>query len=96
MPDNTKGYEDAARLTVDFVDHGHMPNELSEAILEKLIKMAGESKINIWHRETGLSVKSLAALYRLYETGSGYCHSRTYADYELGRADYELGENETG
>jgi hypothetical protein len=78
-------YEDAARLTVELVDHGHTPDELSEAVLEKLIEMAAESKLNIWHRETGLSVESLTALYRLYETGSGYCHARRYADYELGR-----------
>jgi hypothetical protein len=84
MPDNSEGYEHAARLTVDLVDHGNTPDQLSEAVLEKLVEMAAESKMNIWHRETGLSVASLTALYRLYETGAGYCHARIYADYELG------------
>jgi hypothetical protein len=78
-------YDQAARLTVSLVDHGQTPNELSEAVLGKLIEMAAESKMNIWHRETGLSVASVTALYRLYETGAGYCHARIYADYELGR-----------
>ena len=79
MPDNgDSGYEHAARLTVELVDHG-------QAVLESLILMAARSKMDIWHREAGLSVASLAALYRLYETGAGYCHSRVYAYYELGR-----------
>ena len=82
-------YEGAAKLTVSFVDHGKTPDQLSEAILEKLIVMADESKINIWHKETGLNINSLAALYRLYETGAGYHHSRTYANYELGRKKIE-------
>lgn len=86
MPDNgDSGYEHAARLTVELVDHGHTPEEVSEAVLESLILMAARSKMDIWHREAGLSVASLAALYRLYETGAGYCHSRVYAYYELGR-----------
>ncbi len=89
MLDDSTGYEDAARLTVNLVDHGHTPNELSEAVLETLIVMAHESRINLWHRETGLSVNSLTALYRLYKPGEGYCHSRSYADYELGRKQWE-------
>jgi hypothetical protein len=65
-------YKGAAKATVDLVDHGNTPDQVSDAVLEKLIVMSAESKINIWHRETGLSVESLTALYRLYETGAGY------------------------
>ena len=57
-------YEGAAKATVDLVDHLQTPNAVSDAVLEKLIGMADESRINIWHRETGLSVQSLTALYR--------------------------------
>lgn len=94
MPDNGNGYEHAARLTVSLVDHGHTPDVLSEAILEQLIVMAAEAKINIWHRGIGLNVKSLAALYRFYQIGAGYRHSRIYGDYELGRANMNSGTKE--
>lgn len=86
-------YEGAARLTVSLVDHGNTPNDISDAVLEKLIVMSAESQINIWHRTTGLSVTSLAALYRLYETGAGYRRSRLYADYEIGRIERERKNN---
>jgi hypothetical protein len=72
MPENgNTPFEDAAKATVDLVDHDHTPNELSDAVLETLIEMSAESRINIWHRETGLSVQSLTALFRLYEIGAG-------------------------
>lgn len=76
MPDDSNGYEDAARLTVKLVDHGHTPNVLGEAVLETLIEMAHEARMNIWHKDTGLSVESLTTLYRLYDRGTGYCHAR--------------------
>ena len=82
-------YENAAKLTADLVDHNHTPNEVSEAVLEKLIEMSAESQINIWHEATGLSVESLTALYRLYEKGAGYRRSRLYANYEIGRLERE-------
>jgi hypothetical protein len=62
---------------------------VSDVVLEKLIEMSDESQINIWHRETGLSIASLAALYRLYEKGAGYRKSRVYAKYEMGRIEHE-------
>lgn len=86
-------YEGAAKATVELVDHLQTPNEVSDAVLETLIVMAYEAemskqaRINIWHRETGLSVESLAALYRLYETGAGYRRSRVYAEYEIKRTE---------
>lgn len=90
MPNNgSTDYEDAAQLTANLVDHGHTPDQVSDAVLEKLIEMSAESQINIWHRETGLSVESLATLYRLYEIGAGHRRSRLYGDYETGRKERE-------
>jgi hypothetical protein len=90
MPDNRNtDYGRAAQLTVDLVDHGQIPDRVSDAVLETLIEMSAESRIDIWHSETGLSVESLAALYRRYETGAGYRRSRLYADYEIGRQERE-------
>jgi len=90
MPNNgNTDYSDAAQLTVDLVDHGHTPDRVSEAVLETLIEMSAESQINIWRRETGLSKESLAALYRMYETGAGYRRSQLYGDYEAGRLERE-------
>jgi hypothetical protein len=89
----SKDYEGAAKATIALVDHLQTPNELSDAVLETLIimaydtEMSKQTRINIWHRETGLSVESLAALYRLYETGAGYRRSRLYAEYEVGRME---------
>jgi hypothetical protein len=74
-------YEGAAKATVHLVDHGNTPDDLSEAVIDKLVRMADAYEINIWHREAGLNVVSLAALYRLYETGAGYRRSRIYAEY---------------
>jgi len=93
MQNNGNTHEGAAQLTANLVDHAHTPDQVSEAVLEKLIEMSAESQINIWHRETGLSVVSLAALYRLYETGAGYRRSRLYADYEIGRIERERESN---
>ena len=96
MPNNgNTDYEDAAQLTANLVDHSHTPDQVSDAVLEKLIVMAHESQINIWHRETGLSVESLAALYRLYETGAGYRRPRLYGDYESGRKKPEEGDGQS-
>ena len=90
MPDNgNTDYEGAAQLTVDFVDHGHTPDRVSEAVLETLIEMSDESQISIWHSETGISKESLTALYRMYETGAGYRRARLYGDYEAGRLERE-------
>lgn len=90
MPNNANtAYEDAAKLTVDLVDHGQTPDRVSEAVLETLIEMSAESQINIWHRETGISIESQTALYRMYETGAGYRRSRLYGYYETGRLERE-------
>jgi hypothetical protein len=49
-------YEGAAQLTVDLVNHSHTPDRITDAILETLIEMAGESEINIWLLDAGLSL----------------------------------------
>lgn len=82
-------HEDAAKLTVGLVDHNQTPDRVSDAVLETLIEMSAEAQINIWQRETGLSLESLDALFRLYDTGAGYRRSRLYADYEIGRRGRE-------
>ena len=90
MPDNgNTDYEGAAQLTVSLVDHSQTPDRISDAVLETLIEMSAESQINIWHAETGISIESLTALYRMYETGAGYRRSRLYGDYETGRLERE-------
>jgi hypothetical protein len=83
-------YEGAAKATKRLVDHGNTPDNLSTVVIETLIEMSAESRINIWHKETGLSVASLAALYRLYETGAGYRLSRRLGAYEANRIEEEL------
>ena len=73
MPNNrTTDYEGAAQLTVDLVNHSHVPDRISDAILETLIEMAGESKINVWLLDVGLSFYGLAQLYSQNEAGAGY------------------------
>jgi hypothetical protein len=90
MPDNRNtDHEAAAQLTVSLVDHAQTPDRISDAVLETLIELSAESRVDIWHRGTGLSVHSLAALYRLHETGAGHRRSRLYGDYEAGRKERE-------
>ena len=86
MPDNRNtDYEGAAQLTVDLVNHSHAPDRITDAILETLIEMAGESKINIWLLDAGLSLYGLAQLYSQSEIGAGYRRACLYGNYELGR-----------
>lgn len=94
MPKNRNShFDDAARLTVELMDHGSTPDELSEALKETLLEMAHQveishqMRINIWHRESGLSKGSLAALYRQYETGAGYRRSHLDAEYQVGKME---------
>ena len=80
-------YQAAAQLTVHLVEHRRTPDRVSDAVLETLIEMSAESRINIWRRESGLNVGSLTELYRKYTTGAGYRRSRLYGDYETGRLE---------
>jgi hypothetical protein len=83
--DNTTGYEHVAQTTLDLIEYTQTPDVLSDAVLETLIEMSAETRINIWHKETGISVATLAALYSMYETGAGYRRMRLYGEYEAGR-----------
>ena len=87
MPSNnsTAGFEAVAQTTVDLLEFKQTPDVLSDAILETLIEMAAESRANIWHKETGISVPTLAALYSMYVGGAGYRRMRLYGEYEAGR-----------
>ena len=82
--DNT-GYEGAALLTVNLIDHSKTPNLLSDAILETLIEMSAETRIGIWDAEIGISIEALSALYTVSEGGAGYRRVRLYGAYEATR-----------
>lgn len=82
---NITSYEPAAKTTVDLLEFSKTPDVLCDAILETLIEMSAETRINIWHKETGISVESLTALYSMYETGAGFRRMRLYGEYEAGR-----------
>jgi hypothetical protein len=83
--DNIAGCEQAAQTTVDLIEYKQTPDIISDAILETLIEMSAETRIGIWHAETGISVASLAALYSMYEHGAGFRRMRLYGEYEAGR-----------
>jgi hypothetical protein len=75
----------AAQCTIDLVNHKQMPDRISEAVLETLIEMSGESKMQIWNGKTGLHLETLAALYARHKRGAGYRRVRLYGRYETGR-----------
>jgi len=75
----------AAQRTIDLVNHKQTPDRVSEAVLETLIEMSGESKMQIWHETTGLHLEMLAALYARHKRGAGYRRVRLYGRYETGR-----------
>jgi hypothetical protein len=78
--------------TIDLIDHKHTPDRLSDAILETLIDMSAETRLQIWKKETGLSLETLAALFSLQKRGAGYRRVRVYGDYETGRLERERNE----
>jgi hypothetical protein len=83
--DNIAGFEPVAQATVDLIEFKQTPDVVADAVLETLIEMSAETRISIWHRETGISVASLAALYSMYEHGAGFRRMRLYGEYEAGR-----------
>jgi hypothetical protein len=87
MPSNNTiaGYEQVAQSTVDLIEFKQTPDLLSDAILETLIEMSAESKANVWHRETGISVPTLGAMFSMYAAGAGFRRMRLYGEYEAGR-----------
>jgi hypothetical protein len=78
MPSNnsTAGLEAVAQTTVDLLEYKQTPDVVADAILETLIEMSAETRISIWHKETGISVASLTALYSMYERGAGFRRMR--------------------
>jgi hypothetical protein len=84
----------AAQRTVDLIDHEQMPDRISDVVLETLIEMSDESRMQIWHKATGISLETLAALYTLYERGAGYRRSRLYGRYEAERIERRLEETD--
>jgi len=87
MPSNNTiaGFEQVAQTTIDLLEFKQTPDALSDAILETLIEMSAESRANIWHKETGINVATLAAMYSMYAGGAGYHRMRLYGEYEAGR-----------
>ena len=75
----------AAQCTIDLINNKQMPDRVSEAVLETLIEMSGESKMQIWHEKSGLHLETLAALYARHKRGAGYRRVRLYGRYETGR-----------
>ena len=75
----------AAQCTIDLINHKQMPDRISEAVLETLIEMSGESKMQIWNEKTGLHLETLAALYTRQKRGAGYRRVRLYGGYETAR-----------
>lgn len=75
----------AAQRTIDLINDKQMPDRISEAVLETLIEMSGESKLQIWNGKTGLHLETLAALYARQKRGAGYHRVRLYGRYEAGR-----------
>jgi hypothetical protein len=84
----------AAQRTIDLVDHKQTPDRVSEAVLETLIEMSAESKMQIWHEKTGLHLEMLAKLYMLHKRGAGYRRVRLYGRYETGRLEREAKRKE--
>ena len=83
--ESSTDYQQATQLTVELVDHSHVPDRVTDAILETLIEMANESKINIWSLDAGLSIDGLRQLYHRHKIGAGRRRARVYAEYEIGR-----------
>jgi hypothetical protein len=82
----------AAQRTIDLIDHRHTPDIISDAVLETLIQIAAESRMQIWNKATGLHLETLAALFTLYKRGAGYRRVRLYGLYEVSRLERERKE----
>jgi hypothetical protein len=82
----------AAQCTIDLINHKQIPDRISEAVLEALIEMSGESKMQIWNEKTGLHLETLATLYALHKRGAGHRRVKLYGRYETGRLAREAKE----
>ena len=81
-----------AQQTIDLIDHRHTPDYISDAVIEALIEMSADSLLQIWDKETGISLTTLAALYSLQKRGAGRRRVRLYAQYEVERLERERKE----
>jgi len=79
----------AAQRTIDLVDHRHVPDSITDAVLETLIVIAARFRMQIWNKEPGLHLETLAALYSLQARGAGYRRVRLYGRYEVERLEHE-------
>lgn len=86
----------SAQRTIDLIDNPHMPDVISDAVLETLIVIAADRRMQIWNKATGLSLETLAALYTLYARGAGYRRVRLYGRYEVERLEHEREERSKG
>jgi hypothetical protein len=82
----------AAQRTIDLIDHRHTPDIITDAVLETLIVIAADSRMQIWSKKVGLGIDTLAALYTLYDRGAGYRRVRLYGLYEVSRLERERKE----
>lgn len=72
----------SAQQTINLINHRHTPDRVCDAILNVLIAMSAEYRVNIWEEKTGLNLETLAALYSLLERGGGRRIFRVHADDE--------------
>jgi hypothetical protein len=60
----------AAQATIDLINHRQTPDRISDAVIETLIEMSAETLLQIWDKETGINLVTLAGLYSLQKRGS--------------------------
>jgi AraC-like DNA-binding protein len=77
----------AAQATIDLINHRQTPDRISDAVIETLIEMSAETLLQIWNKETGINVITLAGLYSLQKRGAGRRRVRLYSRYEVGRLE---------
>jgi hypothetical protein len=82
----------AAQRAIDLLDNRHTPDAITDAVLETLIEIAAESRMQIWHKTTGVHLETLAALFTLHKRGAGYRRVRIYGLYEVSRLERERKE----
>jgi hypothetical protein len=79
----------AAQRTIDLIDCRYVPDRITDAVLETLIEISAESRMQIWHEKTGVNLETLAALFTLHKRGAGHRHVRLYGWYEATRLKRE-------
>jgi hypothetical protein len=72
----------AAQRSIDLIDSRYAPDRITDAVLETLIEISAESRVQIWHEKTGVNLETLAPLFTLHKRGAGYRRVRLYGWYE--------------